>query len=269
MITSKEILSELGLKNIKTLTRWHKQYKLVPPPVIKTHPNGRGKIAYWNEEDLPLFKYVKSKFDEGLKATEIKASIGLRDIKEHNKFLNYTESMKNFISNLIEGFKDEPKKLFYNIYEDVIRALHKSELTVKKKKEIYSFLVHKDTLFKILLDLSNGYNPVLFISGKENYILIDCLISDLLSEDEFTDISFIYPLKNSIVNFFNKISKGKINFKVDKFPIQSIEIKKENGRILQVPYIRTSLNFGGFDLMRQLTVVVWEGGEDNPNNEEN
>src|SRR5215213_7046126 len=46
MITSHDILDKTGLKSAKTLTRWH-QRGLIPEPLVRTHPSGRGKIAYW------------------------------------------------------------------------------------------------------------------------------------------------------------------------------------------------------------------------------
>src|SRR3954465_13674770 len=46
MITTTDILEATGLKSGKTLTRWH-QRGLIPEPLVRTHPSGRGKIAYW------------------------------------------------------------------------------------------------------------------------------------------------------------------------------------------------------------------------------
>ena len=56
MVTSSEILKQARIKNIKTLSRWHQQ-GIIPPPVIRTHPSGRGKIAYW--PDWVLGKCVR------------------------------------------------------------------------------------------------------------------------------------------------------------------------------------------------------------------
>ena len=46
MISSKEVTAVLNI-NVKTLTRWHQQ-GLIPPPVIRTSPSGRGKMGYWD-----------------------------------------------------------------------------------------------------------------------------------------------------------------------------------------------------------------------------
>lgn len=46
VITSKDVLEKTGLKSAKTLTRWH-QRGLIPEPLVRTHPSGRGKLAYW------------------------------------------------------------------------------------------------------------------------------------------------------------------------------------------------------------------------------
>src|SRR6266852_9113255 len=46
MVSSQQILERTGLKSSKTLTRWHQQ-GFIPQPVVRTHPSGRGKMAYW------------------------------------------------------------------------------------------------------------------------------------------------------------------------------------------------------------------------------
>ena len=45
MISTNDILDATGLRSGKTLTRWH-QRGLIPKPLIRTHPSGRGKAAY-------------------------------------------------------------------------------------------------------------------------------------------------------------------------------------------------------------------------------
>src|SRR5215213_3199885 len=56
LITSQDILKATGLKSTKTLTRWH-QRGVIPAPLIRTHPSGRGKIAYW--PDWVLYRCVR------------------------------------------------------------------------------------------------------------------------------------------------------------------------------------------------------------------
>jgi hypothetical protein len=46
MISTRDILEATGLKSGKTLTRWH-QRGLIPEPLVRTHPSGRGKMSYW------------------------------------------------------------------------------------------------------------------------------------------------------------------------------------------------------------------------------
>lgn len=55
-INSQDILEKTGLKSAKTLTRWHKR-GIIPEPVVRTHPSGRGKMAYW--PDCVLERCVK------------------------------------------------------------------------------------------------------------------------------------------------------------------------------------------------------------------
>jgi hypothetical protein len=58
MITSSELLKGAGIKTPKTLTRWHQQ-GIIPKPRIKTHPSGRGKVAYWPDWVLGKCKRIR------------------------------------------------------------------------------------------------------------------------------------------------------------------------------------------------------------------
>lgn len=65
MLSTPEILERTGIKNAKTLTRWH-QRGLIPPPEVRLHPGGRGKIGYWPEwvveQCLRIRKLLKSRY---------------------------------------------------------------------------------------------------------------------------------------------------------------------------------------------------------------
>ena len=45
-ISSVDLLASTEVGTMKTLTRWHRR-GLIPPPTIRLHPSGRGKMAYW------------------------------------------------------------------------------------------------------------------------------------------------------------------------------------------------------------------------------
>src|SRR4051794_23650034 len=71
LITSKDILEATGLKSAKTLTRWY-QRGLIPRPLIRTHPSGRGKIAYWPDLVIDLCVRIVSMQREGLSLESVK-----------------------------------------------------------------------------------------------------------------------------------------------------------------------------------------------------
>src|SRR4051794_10593093 len=57
MVTSQQILQATGLKSQKTLTRWA-HARIIPEPLIGTHPAGRDKIAYWPDWVLERCKRI-------------------------------------------------------------------------------------------------------------------------------------------------------------------------------------------------------------------
>ena len=65
MITSTEILKQAGIKNVKTLTRWHQQ-GIIPAPIVKTHPAGRGKVGYWPSWVAAKCVRIRQLQDEGI-----------------------------------------------------------------------------------------------------------------------------------------------------------------------------------------------------------
>jgi len=52
MKTTNEILEKSRIKSARTLSRWSKRGIIPPPLKVDTHPSGRGKIAYWDDEVL-------------------------------------------------------------------------------------------------------------------------------------------------------------------------------------------------------------------------
>lgn len=75
MITSHDLMRELEIRNIKTLTRWH-QMQLIPPPQIKAHQTGPGTVAYWPEWVLSHGRRIRKLIADGATKKEVLEKFG-------------------------------------------------------------------------------------------------------------------------------------------------------------------------------------------------
>ena len=97
-VTSREIMEALGIKNVKTLTRWH-QAGVIPEPKVELHPDGNGRIAYWPSWVLEHCRVVKQMLDGGQKIKDIVGAFGHRwqeiearyPVKAHRRRYNLAE----------------------------------------------------------------------------------------------------------------------------------------------------------------------------------
>lgn len=74
-LTSREIMAELGIKSVKTLTRWH-QLGLIPAPEIDVHPDGSGRVGTWPSWVLRHCRKVMELREKGATLKQIVASYG-------------------------------------------------------------------------------------------------------------------------------------------------------------------------------------------------
>src|SRR5690242_3790040 len=99
MITSHDILDKTGLKSAKTLTRWH-QRGLIPEPLIRTHPSGRGKVAYWPDWVLNRCLRIVELQREGHSLQSAASVLGVQDLGSR---IERGGSIRSFV----EGLKDK------------------------------------------------------------------------------------------------------------------------------------------------------------------
>lgn len=188
MINSREILQRLSLKSGKTLTRWS-QRGLIPSPTIKTHPNGRGKLGYWEpwvlgrcfEIKALLKKYSLDELPKFLspppnpKSPPLAPTKGIRTPRLRRKastdfaFVNW-----EFVLASIE---------FGNLISDkVCEALHRAGIQRpgigRKLKE----MAGSDFTNNVLAIICAGCNPVAVIINDKLHAMPDFLVAHALSK---------------------------------------------------------------------------------------
>src|SRR5688500_16508550 len=94
MITSTDILNTTGLKSSNTLTRWH-QRGLIPQPLVRTHPSGRGMISYWPDWVLDRCVRIVELQKEG---HSLESAARMLQIEQWNRALAQLESQPESIS---------------------------------------------------------------------------------------------------------------------------------------------------------------------------
>ncbi len=186
MITSREILDRCGFKTPKTLSRWAAR-QLIPPPSIQTHPNGRGKIAYWPEWVLRRIQEVQNRIARGESLDRIAKELGNDWQAEEDRLTRRRpDARAMFASNItrdlaIDEFSGYAYEAILAFFEglgmrrpanstDLLRAFAASTLI--------------DRALELIRD---GYSPVVVIVGKEFKVVPDFLVSSALAHPNASD----------------------------------------------------------------------------------
>jgi hypothetical protein len=178
MISSKDILDKTGIKNIKTLTRWH-QRGLIPKPFIRTHPSGRGKIAYWPDWVLDHCMRLVELQRQGYSLQAAALRLDAERIEQKIKYVQETPSITDALADKSVRIRDRDITLLdlflATILADVKRLssdsnLHETVLTKLRNKQAIDIALH---------NLRAGYNPILLIDDKELYITTDIMLGQI------------------------------------------------------------------------------------------
>jgi hypothetical protein len=151
-VTSREIMEALGIKNVKTLTRWH-QSGVIPEPKVELHPDGNGRIACWPGWVLEHCRVVKQMLDEGQQIKDIVGAFGCR------------------WQEIEARYPVKARRRRYNIAE-VSQKMDRDRLLMELVESIY-----KAVAKQIVQLIESGQNAVLVMSSKEAVVVPDYLLS--------------------------------------------------------------------------------------------
>ena len=173
-VTSRQIMDELGIKNIKTLTRWY-QAGLIPPPEVEQHPDGVGRIACWPAWVKQHCKAIKRLTHEGHPIKEIHALFGDDWPKIASRYLRY-----DLASVSAEMDEDASvRELAEIIDQQVLSHL----MQIREKLHAATIPAVLSNVVRQALDvLSDRQNPVLVLSEDRVVAVPDVAVSAYLSK---------------------------------------------------------------------------------------
>lgn len=186
-ITSRQLMASLGIKNIKTLTRWY-QLQVIPEPAITLHPGGIGRIASWPVWVKKHGRIVKKLLSEGRTLKEVAATFGTNWAAIEARYRRYDFAT---VSESI-GRRNYLRDVYDAVYEMV--ALHLGD--IRKRLEATSFPPLTSDVLNQALDLmQHGLNPVLILSSKRIVAVPDFVLSlHLARHHEDRDPFLVVPL---------------------------------------------------------------------------
>jgi hypothetical protein len=174
-VTSREIMDSLGIKNVKTLTRWY-QAGIIPEPTIEVHPDGNGRMAYWQSWVLDHCRVIKQMTENGQTIKEIAGTFGKNWQAIAARYRKY-----NFA-------RASAAKEYEKIANDIREAIHEIIAMhlggIRRSLEMTSFPpVALDVVSQAIDLIEKGQNPVLILSSKKIVAVPDFLLSLHLSKN--------------------------------------------------------------------------------------
>jgi len=229
-VTSREILEQTGLKSAKTLTRWYQQ-GIIPPPAIRTHPSGRGKIAYWPEwvvdRCLRIIQLRKdghslraaSTLIEKERIAEIARRGTEKEMADHlvkvtealdaeaatpEQVSAVGEAVRRFLPRIQEFTTPEssPVNTFLALVLSEIEQLTSDR---ELQDAVITELHGENALDGALQYLLSGYGSVLVFNRSRFAIMADVIVGHYLSQDErASEGYYVLPLHPIVRRLFSK-----------------------------------------------------------------
>ena len=266
MITSADILEKTGIKNAKTLTRWHKG-GIIPKPMIRTHPSGRGKIAYWPDWVLERCTKIVALQKQGF---NLQAALIQLQIKEMNEAIanaldkpGWADTLRDKNIELEDGRKFDGFEVVEAIILSGVREISLSE-------DIYRVMSDKfqeRRLTQTAVDLARGgYNPILIFDGADLGVVPDFLAGHLFSDDTSPLKSyFAVPLLSSIQTAFKAIGSPDFIRHPTVSPAPKVWVKQGD---LMMEYLIYLSGPRGFEVIKETANTISQThGEGNAHDE--
>ncbi len=203
-ITSRELMTKLEIKNVKTLTRWYQQ-QVIPVPIVELHPGGIGRIACWPDWVLKHGRIIKKLLGEGHTLKDVAATFGTNWPAIAARYPKY-----NF---KIVSEKMDREKILWDICESIYSTVATHLGNIRSRLEAVAFPPVTYSVIKQALDLiEKGHNPVLILSSEKTVVVPDFLLSLHLAKHYGNSDPFL------VVPLFSIVAQSHAGTKLAKKP---------------------------------------------------
>ena len=256
MVSSKDILSQTGLKNIKTLTRWYKA-GIIPEPLIRTHPSGRGKMAYWPDWVLDRCIRLVELQKQGHSLRSAIMQLDIERVVDITKDIEEQPSISDVLESKSFTLKNGQTTNLLNIFFAVITQNIKKLIS---DPDAINALLSKMKEMKIIdlamSFLKAGYNPVLVFDGSDIDITTDFMVSHHLSyKPQKGKVIVVVQLLGPVQKAFSIIGRQFPDIPDGSLALPAPKIWAKNKELL----IEYDIYLGGglgFELIRETAKVV-------------
>jgi|GEM_PF-5796466 len=195
LVPSSELCKAAKIKDTKTLTRWH-QRRLIPKPTIGTHPNGRGKIAYWPRWVLDRCKKIRHLVDAGKTLKEIACILGNDWPAEKKK------SRKRYRLSEVSPRMDLCQA--ESIFIEFLPTMRQDIRPLSRRLD--DFLVRDEIRDTVIASIDRGCNLILLWDGDEFQIAADFVAGQILADTSETGKSYVMiPLYRHAITAYEKV----------------------------------------------------------------
>ncbi len=188
-VTSRDIMKATGITNVATLIRWHGKEGLIPSPDIRTHPNGRGKMAYWPEWVLHRCVRIKQLRKEGKSLAAIRELLGddwEQEERKHRRRYVFAD-----VSHQMD-VRAAHANLQHAI-EQFLASWIKERRAALTRTSVQTLSV--EVMQRAIELMEQGINPVLIVTADSVLVTADFAVSiQLASFDSIGDGFLVMPI---------------------------------------------------------------------------
>ncbi len=269
MITSNDILEKTGVKSTKTLGRWTK-LGIIPEPLVRTHPSGRGRVAYWPDWVLDRCIRIVELRRQGHSLESARKVLDLHRLRQNLEVVESEPRVSDLLaSKEVKLTPERDGTLLDAFLLAMLASVKQLVVDPTGRRRLIDKLREQDSVDLTLNLLRAGYNPVLMYNGKTLEIVPDFLVGQRLSEDHPPHEAFVVaPLLPTLSKTFPWL-KSFVKTMPNAWPAPKVWVR-DGDAVVEYVYYPTGII--GFELIREtakvVSVVPNKAGSDGDSNDQ-
>ena len=240
-VTSTQLMEAVDIESPRTLLRWEKA-GVIPPKRVELHPNGIGRIAYWDDWVISHARRVKALLDEGFTLAKIAEQYGGDWNRVRKRYDGYS------IARVLA--KSDRERPLIEAIEKIEKQFSAVALGISGGYErAPDRIINEDHVQEAIELREKGFNPVLVVKDGTAVVVADFAVSTYLSNQfEVGSPLLLIPLWSVIedtqlkkkapgkpttcpVNRVSQLRRGEVQFKVDdRFRISLSSRNRHEGK---------------------------------------